>query len=107
MIHIRFFHPVEELTGIRAETFYIPALAFGIECVHDEAGFPGAGKTGDHYQFVLRDGYTYIFKVIAAGTNDLDIPGFGGWWRGGCNRGLGFSRHDGLVWRSFCCFQSR
>ena len=33
MVHIRFFHQGQELSGIGREGFYIAALAFGIECV--------------------------------------------------------------------------
>ena len=60
-IHIRLVHLAQKLTGIRAQTFHIPALTFGIDRIKGQAGLAGTGKAGKYHQFVSWDGKIDIF----------------------------------------------
>ena len=37
-------HAVEELANVGGKGLHVAALAFGVQCVKGEGGFPGAGE---------------------------------------------------------------
>ena len=64
IVHIRFVHLSQELPGIGRQAFHVPALAFRIDGIKGQGGFPAAGQTGDHHQFVPGDVQGYILQVV-------------------------------------------
>ena len=50
LIHRGLIHTIQKLTGVGAECFHIAALAFGIEGVEHQTGFPRATRPRHHGQ---------------------------------------------------------
>ena len=71
-IDVRLFHLVQELPGVGGEAFDVAALAFGIERVEGERGFPRAAQAGDYDQFFPRNLDVEILEIVLARTADLD-----------------------------------
>ena len=71
-VNIRLVHLPQKLPGIRAKTLHIPTLSFGINGIKSQAGFAGAGQTGEHHQFISGDGQVYVFQVVFSGTFDAN-----------------------------------
>ena len=69
-VHVRAFHLVQELPGVRGERLDVAALPFRINGVKRERGLSRAGKTGDHGQAVARDVEIEVLQVVLARPSD-------------------------------------
>src|SRR6266566_7159330 len=69
-VHVRAFHLVQELPGVRGERLHVAALAFGVNGVKRERRLSRAGKPGDHSQAVARDVEIEVLQVVLARPSD-------------------------------------
>ena len=72
-IDIRLVHALQKLPRIGREAFHIAALAFGVQRVKGQTGFPRTRQTGDHHQLVARDVNVDIFQVVGTCTAHADL----------------------------------
>src|SRR5262249_39069743 len=70
VVHVRFFHALQELARVGREGFYVAALPFRIDGVERQRGFTGAADAGDYRDFVVRDIDADVFQVVSAGAAD-------------------------------------
>ena len=71
----RLVHSVEELPDVGGKGFHVAALAFGVEGVEGERGFPGTGRAGDDGEFPERDIEVEASEVVLAATTEGDDGG--------------------------------
>ena len=71
----RLVHAVEELPDVGGKGFHVAALAFGVEGVEGERGFPGTGRAGDDGEFPERDIEVEASEVVLAATTEGDDGG--------------------------------
>ncbi len=57
-------HTPQKLSCIRGETFHIPALPFGIECVEGQTRLARPTQSGDYHQFPLGYIDRYVFQIV-------------------------------------------
>ena len=57
-------HLIEELARVGRERFDVAALAFGVDGVEGERGFPGAAESRDDREGVARDLNVDIFQIV-------------------------------------------
>ena len=72
-------HPLQELAGVGRERFDVAALAFGVEGVEGQGGFPRAADAGDDDELVEGDVQVDVLQVVDpdAAENDRvvhDVP---------------------------------
>jgi hypothetical protein len=68
-------HSVEELPDVGGKGFHIAALAFGVEGMEGERGFPGTGRACDDGEFPERDIEVEASEVVLAATTEGDDGG--------------------------------
>ena len=72
-IDIRFFHQREELPRVGRQRLYIAALAFGINGVKGQGGFPRSRQARNHDQFIARQVDVDTLQIVGSGPTDLDV----------------------------------
>ncbi len=75
LVDVRLLHHLQELPGVGGEGFHIAALAFGVDRVERERGFPRARQPGEHHQLVARDFEVDVLEIVLAGAADRDHAG--------------------------------
>ena len=73
LLDIGLLHHLEELARIGREALDITALAFGIDGVEGERGFPRTGEAGHHDQLVTRQPQVDRLEVVLLGATDDEI----------------------------------
>ena len=71
-IDVRFFHLIQELTGVGRKTLDVAALPFGVESIESQGGFPRPAQAGNYDQFLARNLDLEILEIVLARTTDLD-----------------------------------
>ncbi len=71
-VHVRFFHALQKLAGIRGQRFHVAALALRINGVERKRRFSRAADAGNHGNGVMRNLDTDIFQVVDTGAADAD-----------------------------------
>src|SRR5580658_3608360 len=64
VVDIGLLDALEELTGVGGERFDVTALAFGVDGIEGERGFPRARDAGDDGELAVRDVHVDVFKVV-------------------------------------------
>ena len=77
-IDVGLFEAVEKLPRIGRKAFDIAALAFGVEGIEGERGFPRSADASDDGELIARDLDVDILEVVLAGAGDADRIGHGG-----------------------------
>ncbi len=67
------------MPGVGGEAFDVAALAFSVEGIEGERGFPGSADAGDDGELIAWDLDVDIFEVVLAGAGDADRIGHGDW----------------------------
>ncbi len=65
-IDVGALHLIEKLPGVGGKRFHIAALAFGINRIEGERGFPGAAQTRNDRQSIPRNLDVNILQVVLA-----------------------------------------
>ncbi len=71
-------HLAEKLPRVSREGFHVTTLAFGVEGVEGEGGFPRAGHAGHDYELFLWDANVNVLEVVFPGALDVDVVEFHG-----------------------------
>ena len=71
-IHVRLLHLIQELPRVGREALDVSALAFRVERVEGEGGFPRAAEARDHDEFLTRDFQRQVLEIVLAGASDAD-----------------------------------
>ena len=70
IVHIGLLHLAQKHPGVRTEGLHIPPLSLGVDGVKGQRGLAGAGKSGEHHQFVPGDVHINVFQVVFPGSFD-------------------------------------
>jgi hypothetical protein len=73
LVDVRLLHLAEELPGISAQAFDVPALALRVDRVEGEAALAAPGQSGDHDEAVARERDGDVLQVVFAGTADNEL----------------------------------
>ena len=71
-IHVRPLELIEELPGVRAQTFDILSLPLGIDRIERQAALPRPAGAGDDDQLAQRNVETDILEVVRASPADAE-----------------------------------
>ncbi len=72
-VHIRLFHPLQELPGVGGERFDVSPLPLGVESVEGQGRLARSGEAGDHHQPVSGQVQIDVFQVVLPGAADDDL----------------------------------
>ena len=72
-VHIGLFQTAQELTGVTAETFYVPPLTFRVERVKREAALSRTTEPSDDREFFLGNAHVDVFQIVDACAADVDL----------------------------------
>src|SRR4029077_3260575 len=86
LVHTRLVPPGEGLSHVRAESFDVTALPFGVNGLESETRLSAAARAGDDRQFAERKIDIDALEIVLARAANLnEVP------RGRCNRAFLFS----------------
>lgn len=64
MLHIRFLHHQQELSGVGGKGLHVAALPLGVECIESQRRLAGTGEPGHHDQLVPRQIEVHRLPVV-------------------------------------------
>ena len=78
-IDIGFFHQLEKLARIGRQTLDVAALAFGVQRVKSERGFPRTRQASDHHQRVARQIKGNVLEIVGSSAPNANFGGRRRW----------------------------
>jgi hypothetical protein len=72
-VDVRLLHELQELPGIRRQTFDVTALAFRIERIERERRLARPGQARNHDQLVTRQVETDVLEIVGASPTNTDF----------------------------------
>src|SRR5262249_40517663 len=72
LVDFGFFHALQKLAGVGGERLNVAALAFGVDGVESERGFPRARDACDNGHAVVRDLEGDVLEIVQPRTADRD-----------------------------------
>ena len=86
-VDVGLLHHRQELPGVGRQRFHIAALAFRIDGVEGQRGFPGTRQAGQHDEPISRQVEIDILQIVGPGTPDSDILHVTDYYTRGVKRG--------------------
>ena len=64
--HLGLFELIEKLPSVGGKGFHVAPLAFGVERVESQAGFPGARRAGEYDELIPGDPHVHPTQVVGS-----------------------------------------